>query len=107
MSSKSGFRPQVVSSMSSRAKGAGLALHGQSDKRAASEQLSLLVSGLVASADGRWAALAVHQRVEIFSLDSSKHHGNLPVFEVRPAHPAPASHACVKDGLETYALTSH
>ena len=92
--------------MSSGAKGAAVALLGQSDKRAASEQLSLLVSDLVASADGRWAALVLHQRVEIFSLDSSKHHGNLPVVEVHPACPAPASHSCVKNGLETTHLYS-
>ncbi|CAL5222772.1 g5185 [Coccomyxa viridis] len=72
---------QVVSSMSSKARAASVALYGQVDTRTASEQLSLLVSSLVASADGAWAALALHQRVELFSLKSSKHHGSLPVFE--------------------------
>ena len=76
------FCLQVVSSMSSKTR-AAVALHGQVDKRAASEQLSLLVSSLAASADGAWAALVLHQRVELFSLKSSKHHGNLPVFEVQ------------------------
>ena len=68
--------------MSSKARAASVALYGQVDTRTASEQLSLLVSSLVASADGAWAALALHQRVELFSLKSSKHHGSLPVFEV-------------------------
>ena len=75
--------------MSSKARAATVGLHGQVDKRAASEQLSLLVSSLVASADGAWAALALHQRVELFSLKSSKHHGNLPVFEVHTTNPVP------------------
>ena len=90
------FCPQVVSSMSSKARAATVALHGQVDKRAASEQLSLLVSDLVASANGEWAALALHQRVELFNLKSSKHHGTLPVFEVHTNHPVPTSCARVQ-----------
>lgn len=68
--------------MSSKAGGATVALHGQVDKRTASEQLSLLVADLCASADGAWAALALHERVELFSLNSGNQHGHLPVFEV-------------------------
>ena len=73
---------QIVSSMASKARSATVALHGQVNWRTASEQLSLLVLDLRASADGAWAALALHERVELFSLTSGKHHGNLPLFEV-------------------------
>lgn len=59
-----------------------MALHGQGDEQTASEQLSSLVSDIVVSADGGWAALALHQRVEVFNLKTAKHHGHLPVFEV-------------------------
>ena len=68
--------------MSSKARGATVAPQGQIDQRTAAEQLSSLALDIIASADGSWAALALHQRVEIFSLKTSKHHGCLPVFEV-------------------------
>ncbi len=76
------FCLQNARCMSSKARGGVVALHGQGDEQTASEQLSSLVSDIVVSADGVWAALALHQRVEVFNIKTAKHHGHLPVFEV-------------------------
>ena len=92
---------QVMASMSSKTRVATVALQGQSDRRTAAEQFSLLALDLVASADGSWAALALHQRVEIFSLKSSKHHGCLPVFEVSQRALAPTPKHAFQDCLRT------
>ena len=55
---------------------------GQRSGQTAAERLSAVVSDIVVSPDAAWAALVLHQRVEVFNLAASKHHGRLPVFEV-------------------------
>jgi hypothetical protein len=75
----------------------------------AEKQSSELVSDVVVSPDGAWAALALHHRVEVFDLQAGKHHGHLPVFEVRRhgliscqmhvSLPKGASWKCQRDAL--------
>ena len=74
---------QVVSSMSGQVSSSLAALVGQRSGQTAAEQLSAVLSDVVVSPDAAWAALVLHQRVEVFNLAASKHHGRLPVFEVR------------------------
>lgn len=74
---------QVASSIPGPKRRGALSLGDQSETHTAAEQLFALVSDVVVSPDGAWAALALHQRVEAFDLKVGKHHGHLPVFEVR------------------------
>ena len=74
---------QILSSMSCHVNSSLSALTGQRSGQTAAEQLSAVVSDVVVSPDAAWAALVLHQRVEVYNLAASKHHGRLPVFEVR------------------------
>lgn len=74
---------QIVSSMSGQVSSSLSAQAGQRSGQTAAEQLSAVVSDVVVSPDAAWAALVLLQRVEVFNLAASKHHGRLPVFEVR------------------------
>ena len=74
---------QILSSMSGQASSSLSALAGQHSGQTAAEQLSAVVSDVVVSPDAAWAALVLHQRLEVFNLAARKHHGRLPVFEVR------------------------
>ena len=48
-------------------------------------QLARAVRALVASPDGRWAALVLPHAVHVFDIAATKYHGQLPLPQVAPA----------------------